>query len=144
MRKIALNIILDLIFILGISFLIVAILIKIFFDKKSKVCTQIVDASIVDIRKIERTESGTTEPQYVSYFPVYEYKYMGRIYKSGSNVGNLKSAFEIGKKVKIYIDPQNPEKIYEASNVPKLLIGIFVAVGMILILISVLIKVLAF
>lgn len=48
----ALNIILDLIFILGISFLSVAIVIKIFFDKKSKVCTQIVDASIVDIRKM--------------------------------------------------------------------------------------------
>lgn len=140
----ALNIILDLILVMGIIFLVVAIVVKVSFDKKSESCTQIVEASIVDIRKMERTESGETTPQYVSYFPVYEYEYKGKIYKSGSNVGNLKNAFEIGKKVKIYIDPQNPEKIYEDSNVPKLLVGIFGAVGTILILISVLIKVLAF
>ena len=107
---------------LGIGMIIGAVLTKISFQKRGQECTQIVDATIVDLNKMERSDDGST---FVSYFPIYEYQYNGKVYRSGSNVGNLKSKFEIGRKVQIYINPQKPEKIYENSNVPKLIVRIF-------------------
>ena len=112
---------------LGIGMIIGAVLTKISFQKREKECTQIVDATIVDLNRVERSDDG---PMFVSYFPIYEYQYKGKVYRSGSNVGNLKSKFEIGRKVQIYINPQKPEKIYENSNVPKLIVRIFSIIGL--------------
>jgi len=130
--------------VLGIVFLVCAIIVKVVFEKKKERCTQMVEARIVDIHKMERRDGGDVTSAYVSYFPIYEYEYKGKIYQRSSNVGNLKSAFEIGKKVIIYIDPQNPETLYEDSKVPKLIVPIFGAVGVLLLLISVIVKIFAF
>lgn len=134
-----LRIFLDAFFILGVVFLTIAIVVKVSFEKKKESCTQMVEASIVEINKMERTESGS-DPQYVSYFPVYEYEYMGKIYRKGSNVGNLEKAFEIGKKVWIYIDPENPEKIYEDSSVPKIIVRIFGIIGVTFVVIPIFLR----
>lgn len=82
------------------------------------------------------------DPQYANYYPIYEYK--GNIYRKSSNVGRYSNNFEIGKKVQIYIDPQNPEKIYEDSNVPKLIVYIFGIIGVVMVLSCVFLKVLVF
>lgn len=125
--------------ILGIVFLIVSLVVNISFQKKKEKCTQGVEATIVDMNKMERTETGNDAP-YISYFPVYEYEYEGKIYRKGSNVGNNKNSFEIGKKVQIYIDPENPEVIYEDSSIPKLIVRIFGGIGIVFILIVVCLK----
>lgn len=131
-------------FALGIMFLGATVIVKVSFEKKRKNCTQMVEAIIIDIQEMVRRETGDITSKYVSYFPIYEYEYMGKIYQSGTNVGNLKNAFEIGEKVHIYIDPRNPEIIYEDSKVPKLVGNIFGIIGVIFVITSVLLKVLVF
>lgn len=128
---------------LGIVFCIVSAIVTVSFQKKKDYCTQIVEARIVTVNQIERSEAGN-DPPYRSYFPVYEYKYMGKTYQKASNVGNRKQAFEIGKTVQIYINPDNPEMIYEDSAVPKLVSIIFGIIGVLFVVIAVLLKLFVF
>lgn len=76
-------------------------------------CSQTVNAVIVDIKRMELydDEEGGT---YIRYRPVYKYEFGGNIFYKTSHYKHGRNS-QIGKTVKIRINPQNPEEIYDQS-----------------------------
>lgn len=71
----------------------------------------------------------------VSYAPVYEYYYGGQYYTTVSKFGSSEPKFTIGSNTTIYINPQNPNDIYE-PGVGNIVSKIGIVFGIILILFS--------
>ena len=94
-------------------------------DKKQ--CTEPVYATVSDFVK---STSGSKKKS-TTYYPVYSFEYENRTYEVKSNVSSLKTQkLSVGEKVKIYIDPNNPNHIYLSGDSSASILGyIFVGMG---------------
>lgn len=85
-------------------------------------CTEQVIATIVDnnakvdyIKNPSVHKSNENKSMYYEcrvYTPVYMYTFKGKSYEVKSHFSSSNSYFGIGDKIKIYINPNSPEKLY--------------------------------
>lgn len=62
--------------------------------------------------------------------PVFEYEYEGRKYSVQSSYGSSPPAYEVGERVQIFIDPDDPQRYYApGEKAPKIVFIVFTAVG---------------
>lgn len=97
-------------------------------DKKQ--CTEPVYATVSDI---VISTSGSKNKS-TSYYPVYSFEYENRTYEVKSNVSSPKTKkLRVGEKVKIYIDPDNPNHVYLAGDSSSSILGyVFAGMGAII------------
>lgn len=73
--------------------------------KDRKQCTESVTATVVDYY-VSRTKKSRT------YYPIFRYMYQGKEYQTRSSKSSSKFKNTVGKSVKIYVDPKDPNHIY--------------------------------
>ncbi len=107
-------------------------------------CSQTVNALIVRIEKRE-TYDYEEGRAVVSYHPVYKYEFGGNVFFKTSYKHARSS--HIGKTVKIRINPQNPEEIYEplsflgySGTISFTLFMLLLAIAGLLVFVSVVLK----
>lgn len=103
---------------LGIVFLIWSIRLERQMRPARSACTEPVTAVVASLeeRDLERTYgSGRAKrvENYAAYFPVYKYSYGEKEYECASSRGYTHPKIKEGDEVSIFIDPDNPERIYE-------------------------------
>lgn len=81
-------------------------------DKKR--CTQPVTAVVVDN---ETRRSKTMKNHSFTYAPVFEYEYRGQTYRHESSISTNPPRFQVGQRVELMIDPDNPATVYDKSGV---------------------------
>ena len=96
--------------VIGFIFLGTAIGLDISLKRKKKKCTQLVPAVIVDIERVSYT--STDGIGMTSWFPIYEYWYQGNRIQKRALTGTSNQDFYIGQKVKLYLNPFNPNEFY--------------------------------
>ncbi|MBE6861723.1 MAG: DUF3592 domain-containing protein [Ruminococcus sp.] len=97
---------------------------------KSKVCTEKVEAVIVDNIRHTKRKKGKTK---VTYQTVYDYEYEGLYYSEKSDTKSSYKIHSTGEHVTIYVDPANPSEFYDPKNKGSIvLIVIFLGVGILL------------
>lgn len=69
-------------------------------------CREEVEA-VVD--ELIPNSDGDTGP---SFYPVFTYRYEGVDYRRKSNLASFSRKFKIGEHVKLFVDPDKPEKFY--------------------------------
>ena len=123
---------------IGIVFLSVGIGLRVNENKKKENCTQPVVATVKNMVK-DRSYKDIDDIITYYWYPVYEYKVGDAIYTRISNIGNVKKQYEIGQKVNILVNPNNPEEIYNDNEKQELIGKIFLVVGIALLLIGLLV-----
>lgn len=103
--------------------------------RKKKKCTQLVPAVIVDIERVSYT--STDGIGMTSWFPIYEYWYQGNRIQKRALTGTSNQDFYIGQKVKLYLNPFNPNEFYCPEEKRGFLIGVFYAVGSLVFLLAI-------
>lgn len=116
---------------MGIIFVGISIGVSRSIAHKKAVCTQHVVAEIVEIKRV-RTRSLDSKNRSASWYPVYEYWADNQKIRKQSGIGGMKSAFEIGQKVDLQINPQNASEFYNPQDQAGILQTVFLIVGLIL------------
>ena len=95
-----------------------------------------VEATVVKILSDTQTESSDNGPSrtVTYYFPVYEYTIDGTEYRQKSPVGRSHISVEVGQKVMVNYNPDNPRKVYTKADATSnyVFYGIVVAMGVVL------------
>lgn len=118
---------------IGIVFLITAVIINIFRQKKKGRCSFKTQAIITGVDRFGRTSQHRARN-----YGVYEYEYNGIIYHKRSYVGTTGSPL-MGKTVYAYVNPDNPQECIIEGWVSALAIGLFSGFGILLIIIGIVI-----
>ena len=114
-------------------FVIVSLVIYMADRKKAGQCTEKLTAIVCENRPRKSSDSGS-----VTYQPIFEYTYEGHKYITGSNTSSSPPAFSEGEEVELYIDPDDPTKIYVPNDRTTLVIClIFGGIGGLSMLITV-------
>lgn len=93
-----------------------------FLNKEKEICTVPVDAVVADL-VYSRSKSKTKTA-------IFEYSYEGSFYRVKNNSSSSPSPFKIGERVKIYIEPGNPEHLYcPKGNSSMILSVVFILLG---------------
>ncbi len=145
----ALFLIKTVLFIIGVSFVVAAIIIKKSYDNKIKNCTALAQGVVADWT-LERIGHGShqsvsTSNNSRSWFPTYEYLLSGQVIRVKGNVGQRKAG-PVGVPVTIHYNPANPDDSYRGSTIDshyKALLMIFKVVGIIFIIAAVVFLLLA-
>lgn len=86
-------------------------------DRSVKKYSCMVYARVVGSQKYAEFESNWGEQHRTEiYVPVYEYFYNAKYYNAVSKVPVINNKLQIGSYKKIYINPDNPNDIYEVSS----------------------------
>ena len=104
-------------FLLGMS------LLRAYGDKGS--CTESVSARVV--KMIEHKSGGTSikhNKTSTTYSPVFEYEYEGKKYTYTSTVASNPPEFSKGDPVMIWVDPNDPNKIYYEPDGASLIMSV--------------------
>lgn len=130
----ALFLIKTVLFIIGVSFVVAAIIIKKSYDNKIKNCTALAQGVVADWT-LERIGHGShqsvsTSNNSRSWFPTYEYLLSGQVIRVKGNVGQRKAG-PVGVTVTIHYNPMNPDQIYINENEGKIFELIFGIIGMV-------------
>lgn len=99
---------------------------------KKKVCTQPVNARIVDV--IRDTTYHINSVHSVTWYPIYEYTTGGKTVRRHSAVGGDKERYTVGKQVTLMVNPQNVEEYYNPEDPMGFLVKIFLVVGAVLLI----------
>ena len=102
-------------------------------SKKQRLCTQTVSAVIVDVIQ-ESTYSSMDHSRSETWYPVYEYTAGSEKLTVRSHVGGLKSAYRIGQKTVLQINPDDPKQFYDPNDEMRLMTIVFCVVGCLLFL----------
>lgn len=92
-------------------------------DKKR--CTEPVAAVVVDY---ETVVSRSREFR-STYAPVLEYEYRGQTYRHKSSISTNPPRFQIGQRVELMIDPNDPDTAYDKSGAADAACVIVIAAG---------------
>lgn len=86
-------------------------------NKDKKVCTERVTGIVCAIDEDRRMthDSDGDRTESVTYAPVFAYSYNGRDYKITGNAYSSSPDYDEGAQVEIYVDPDDPERIYVPS-----------------------------
>lgn len=130
----ALFLIKTVLFIIGVSFVVAAIIIKKSYDNKIKNCTALAQGVVADWT-LERIGHGShqsvsTSNNSRSWFPTYEYLLRGQVIRVKGNVGQRKAG-PVGVPVTIHYNPMNPDQIYINENEGKIFELIFGIIGVV-------------
>lgn len=88
-------------------------------------CTEKVEAVVIGYVTSEG-DSGET------YAPLFSYSYGGTNFRSADNVYTNPPSYKKGETVQIFIDPDNPHRIYVSSEkVTYIMVAVFMGVGLI-------------
>lgn len=79
-------------------------------DKKR--CTEPVAAVVVDYETVVSKSKEFRS----TYAPVFEYEYRGQTYRHKSSISTNPPRFQIGQRVELMIDPNNPATAYDKSG----------------------------
>lgn len=108
-------------------FVIIPVLVLLANRSYAERCTERVTAIVAENRRVNRDK--------VTYRPVFEYSYQGRKYLTASNTSSNPPAFEVGEKVELYLDPDDPAKIYVPGDKTIYIVcGILGGIGAVLVL----------
>lgn len=103
-------------------------------------CTEPVRAVVVDMVQRSSHRSGRRHHRTsITYAPVYEYEYGGRIYRYTSKVSTYPPRYEVGQIADIKVDPTDPSRVYDNNNATVFIIVIAAAIGGIFLLVGILI-----
>lgn len=106
------------------------------FIKTRLVCSETVEACVVDINEVERTtKSKKTHKTEVYYYPVYEYVIDGNTFVKKSSSGSNYVKYVIGDKVNIRYNPDNPNE-FDDSRFAYLIMGSLFMTGSVLMIIT--------
>ena len=98
---------------MAIIFGTVSIFMKLKSNDLTKSCTETISATIIDIQE---TRTKDYEGYYITtYYNVYQYKYGQLTYTKKSNT-NKHDNYNIGNKVTINVDPNNPSEFIDANT----------------------------
>ncbi len=111
---------------IGLAFLITAIIINIFRQRKKQRCSFKTQAVITGADRFGRTSRHKARN-----YGVYEYEFEGIIYHKRSYVGTS-FAPKFGKTVDAYVNPHKPEECIIEGWVSVLAIGLFSGFGILL------------
>lgn len=115
----------------GLVFVVVGIIISVIFKVKTKRCTDTVTAEVVENIKVK--SSGENHRTSTTYKPVFSFIYTGKNYKFSSSTSANPPVFDVGEKVLLKINPNNPADFYaEKDRTMKILSIIFTGLGALL------------
>jgi len=92
-------------------FVIVALTLYLGDKKRENRCTEKLTAVVCENRPRKSSDDGS-----VTYQAVFEYVYNDHKYITGSNTSSSPAEFSVGEEVELYIDPDDPTKIYVPSE----------------------------
>lgn len=119
----------------GFVFMGVAVALTVTDRRKRKFCTQPVSAKVV---AVERSDSLSMDGlRTVSWYPVYEYEIGGHLIQKRSFMGSARQDFYVGQAVHLYVNPENVNEFYCQEERIGLLKGIFLGVGIVLLIVSI-------
>jgi len=117
----------------GILFIAFGSLFFAFQAGEAKRCTQEATATLVEYA--EETSKDSDGHYSTSYFPIVSYKAGGKTITTQDNSGSGAQPYEIGEKIAIKYDPDNPESfliVGDNSAVKAGLIGVVIGVALII------------
>lgn len=121
---------------IGVIFVCIALGMFQFRANKKQVCTQPVQAVVVDM--IYESERFVTDSyRSVTWYPVYKYYVGGNYIQVRSRIGGMKDAFEIGQKVTLMVNPENFQEFYNENDQTDLIWKIFLVIGFVLIVFAI-------
>lgn len=128
---------------LGLIFFIIGIFILIYPQLKEKRCTESVVAKVVEnIKDRSYYSDDNNFTRFVTYRPVFEFEYNGQNYNIQSNTSSNPPAFDVGEKVELKINPDNPIDFYAPSDRTFTFVGlIFIGIGLIFVAIGIVIRI---
>lgn len=124
--------IIGILLVMGISFLFVSFIVNKSYGESKERCNVQIDAKVVDYKEETHSDMNGSGPSYTAYYPIYEYNYNGIPYRRCSGVGNKKDSFHVGEIKKIYVNPINPEEIYDGDEIVGIVKNVFGIIGVIL------------
>ncbi len=114
-----------LLIIVGIIFIIGGGYVSIRSIWERKVCTEIIEATIVGMETRTTHEDDRDGRGYTTQtriYPIYEYEVNGEKYKKRSSHGGMRMM--LGEKIQIHYNPNNPSISYERTNISGIIGGI--------------------
>lgn len=116
----------------SVIFLIIGTCVSIAPKVKSKRCTGLVKADVIEnIQSESRRKSGNGRRRDSTlYAPVFQFDYNGKKYTVKSSTSSDPPAYEVGDVVKLKINPDDPTDFYAPSDKTLNMIGIiFLIIG---------------
>lgn len=80
-------------------------------------CTVEIEAVVEENATVYIKKKSSKPKTRISYAPVYSYEYNGKPYSIKSNNSSKPPRYDVGEKVEIMINPDNPSQIYEPGVV---------------------------
>ncbi len=140
----ALFLIKTVLFIIGVSFVVTAIIIKKSYDNKIKNCTALAQGVVADwtLRRVGNVSRNgmSSNNNGRSWFPTYEFLLDGQVMRVNGNVGHPKPG-QVGVPVTIHYNPMNPKQIYINENEGKIFELIFGLVGVAFLVIAIILTI---
>lgn len=124
---------------LGVVFLTVGVSIAVWRKRRRIRCTLKVTAAVVENihgNLSEPTFPNVGEADLISWFPVYTYDVAGKHYLIVSEVGEKKPSYAPGQQVELFVDPNDPESIFNPVAKSTFIACIFVLIGILMLLFS--------
>ena len=125
-------------FVVGSS---IVILTKLHIEEKKrrKKCTEVVVAEVVDYTEVSIYDRET-ESYDIKRAPLYEYSYKGEFCRcAGSTSKSWLKKMQIGSKVELFVDPENPKSCIcpaeEKHDNIQVIKGLSIGIGVILVII---------
>lgn len=127
--------------IFSVIFIAVGSIVMMYPKIKSHKCTETVTAEVVDnLSDISHHSSGRKHysNSSVVYRPVFAFTYEGKDYHIESHTASNPPAFDVGERVELKIDPDDPTNFYAPSDKTTSIIGIiFIAMGSIFLIMGI-------
>lgn len=118
-------------FLVGILFLITGILLYRHARRLKDVCSKVINALITNLNCEIRNDVCT-------YSPIIEWTYNGNSYKKESKLYSKKGdKYQVGKTIKIMINPNDPNEFYVKSKELFLISILFIVASIIFLLLGV-------
>lgn len=124
----------------GLIFFIIGICVLIQPKLKAKRCTESVTAEVIENIKVRSHYNNDNNhgTHSVTYRPVFEFEHNGQHYNIKSNTSSNPPVFEVGEKVELKINPNDPTDFYAPSDHTFTLVGlIFFGIGLIFTIIGI-------
>ena len=107
------------------GFILIGLLILFLPKLKHLGCTEAVEATVIQVNSQKKTGHLKNE------WPTYEYTYSGVTIRYESEFRGNDAGYSIGDTETIYINPEDPEEVYEPNNKSNLKIAyIMIGAGM--------------
>lgn len=121
--------------IIGTVFLCVGIGIMLWERRLKRSCTLTCSAEVVDVVKQET--HSVDDSRMISWYPVYEYSVNGSVHQKTASVGGRKGQLQIGQKVTIHVNPDNPDEFYCEKTAAGHIRGVFLGIGILMLVMEI-------